>query len=53
MHNIRYNVMRGELHKECHSCLKQNQRVKELQEIRSLSTEAVQELLNNVRRSLT
>ena len=46
MHNIRYNVMHGELHEECHSCLKQNQRVKELQEIRSLSTEAIQELLN-------
>ena len=44
MHNVRYNVMHGDLHEECHSCLKQSQRVKELQELRSLSTEAVKEL---------
>lgn len=44
MHNVRYNVMHGDLHEECHSCLKQSQRVKELQELRSLSTEAIKEL---------
>ena len=44
MHNVRYNVMHGDLHEECHSCLKQSQRVKELHELRSLSTEAVKEL---------
>ena len=44
MHNVRYNVMHGDLHEECHACLKQSQRVKELQKLRSLSTEAVKEL---------